>query len=413
MATTLENVTIRGKELPFIFEESRQLPIVSFHIIFKNRGHLADGNLSGLANISSSILNEGTKEDGTDFSEFLDEKAIQLSAHSENESFSISLDSLKENFPRGIELLEKLLKSPNLTEETLSRLRNKMIGSILQKKSNFDYVANRKLQETIFKNTPYETPKIGTEESLKKIELSDVEKFLKETLVFENAIPIIGGDLNISEAKEILKTVFENIPNGEKSQEFDEVKLIENRKDQKITEDTKQAYIYFASPLYLKHNSPEKYKMRIASFILGSSGFGSRLMEEIRVKRGFAYSVSSSFTANKSRSFFHGHLQTKIENLDEAKKVLSDLIGDFVKNGATANELDKAKKFILGSEPLRNETLSQRVWRSYNNFYNGFDLENHKLELEKIEKLSLEDLNNFIKEHSEILDFTFSILTQK
>jgi zinc protease len=413
MATTLETVTVRGKELPFIFEESNQLPIVSFHIVFNNRGHLADENLSGLSNISSSILNEGTKEDGTDFSEFLDEKAIQLSASSENESFSISLDSLKENFPRGIELLQKLLKSPNLTENTLERIKRKVLGSILQRKSNFDYIANLKLQEAIYGGTPYETPKTGTEETLSKISLSDVEKFLSETIVFENAIPIIGGDLNISEAKEVLRTVFEYIPNGKKSEDFESFQLSKERKDQTVFEDTKQAYIYFASPLNLEYNSSEKYKMRIASFILGSSGFGSRLMEEIRVKRGFAYSVSSSFTANKSRSFFHGHLQTKIENLEEAKKVLTDLIADFVKNGATADELEKAKKFVLGSEPLRNETLSQRVWRSYNSFYNGFDLDHHNSELQKIANLDLETLNKFIASHPEVLDFTFSIITKK
>jgi zinc protease len=411
MASSLQTITVKGKEIPFIFEESKQLPIVSLHLLFSNRGQIADGNLSGLSNLSSSILNEGTLEKGTGFSELLEEKAIQLSANSREETFYISLDSIKESFGRGTELLIELLNSPNLSKETLERVKRKIIGGILQRKSNFDFVANSKLQATIFKDTPFAVSKSGTEESLEKIELSDVENFLKETLTLSNVTPLIGGDLNLSEAKDILKNILENLEIGETPKLVDEVAFSKERKDQLIQKETKQAYIYFASPLNLKYNDEENYKMRVASFILGSSGFGSRLMEEVRVKRGYAYSVSSSFKTTKTKSIFHGHLQTKIENLEEAKKVVVELIADFVEKGATSEELESARKFILGSEPLRNETLSQRIWRTHNNYYKGFELDYHEKELEKIENLTLEELNSFIKKHAEILDFTFSILT--
>jgi predicted Zn-dependent peptidase len=157
----------------------------------------------------------------------------------------------------------------------------------------------------------------------------------------------------------------------------------------------------------------EYYKARVATFILGTGGFGSRLMEEIRVKRGLAYSAYSRAEVTKSHSHFSGYLQTKLESKDEAIKIVKDVIADFVKDGVTKDELEQAKKFILGSEPLRNETLSQRLSTAFQEYYNGFDLGHSKGELKLIEKLTLSDLNTFIKSHKEINQLSFSVVTKK
>ncbi len=135
-----------------------------------------------------------------------------------------------------------------------------------------------------------------------------------------------------------------------------------------IFKDTKQAYIYFGAPYFMEVNSTKRVYGKIASFILGSSGFGSRMMEEIRVKRGLAYSAYSRFIVNKTHSYFSGYLQTKLESADEAKKVVKELVKNFIQNGVTQEELESAKKFFLGSEPLRNETLSQKINRDFRNF---------------------------------------------
>jgi len=136
-------------------------------------------------------------------------------------------------------------------------------------------------------------------------------------------------------------------------------------------------------------------------------------MEEIRVKRGLAYSSYSRTSIGKSHSSFTGHLQTKNENLDDAKKIVKEEIARFVSNGATAEELAQAKRFLLGSEPLRNETLSQRLSRAFFEYYGGFELGHSKKQLEKIEKLSLDELNAFIKKHDEITKLSFSVVTKR
>jgi predicted Zn-dependent peptidase len=162
----------------------------------------------------------------------------------------------------------------------------------------------------------------------------------------------------------------------------------------------------------MAYDDKENYKAKVVSFILGGSGFGSRLMEEIRVKNGLAYSAYGYINIQKSHSYFTGYLQTKIENEQKAKDLVISTIKEFVKNGVTSEELEAAKNFLQGSEPLRVETFSQRLGRSFNLYYKGLEQDYPTKELELIQNLSVDELNNFIKKHTEINNLTFSIVTQ-
>jgi predicted Zn-dependent peptidase len=162
----------------------------------------------------------------------------------------------------------------------------------------------------------------------------------------------------------------------------------------------------------MKTDDEEYYKARVAIFVLGSSGFGSRLMEEIRVKKGLAYSAYGRVNVNRSNAYFSGYLQTKLESQNEAQKSVNEVIKTFVDKGVTQEELDQAKKFLLGSEPLRVETLSQRLSRTFLDYYKGAPLDNAQRELKKIEALELADLNDFIARHKEILNLSYAIVTQ-
>ena len=89
------------------------------------------------------------------------------------------------------------------------------------------------------------------------------------------------------------------------------------------------------------------------------------------------------------------------------------MVDTFVKEGITQKELDDTKKFLLGSEPLRTETLSQRLQRAYNDYYYDRPLGFSKAQLKKIESVTLDEVNTFIKAHTELSNITFSIVTKK
>jgi predicted Zn-dependent peptidase len=136
-------------------------------------------------------------------------------------------------------------------------------------------------------------------------------------------------------------------------------------------------------------------------------------MEEIRVKNGLAYSAYGQIKNNKSHANFTGYLQTKLDNTIKAKEMVSAIVKEFVKDGVTQEELDAAKNFLSGSEPLRTETFSQRLNRAFHLYYNGLPFEYPQQELDLIDKLSLEELNSFIKAHKEIENLSFSIVTKE
>lgn len=411
MSAQIEKLTIDNHEVPVLYEKSTLLPIISLQIVFENAGSIADGDLPGLTRLTSMMLNEGTKTMGSAaFADKLESKAIELKAGHGRETFVINLDSLKSEFNEGVDMLKLLLKDPNLTDETLGRVKTKLLGSLKRKENDFDYIASRKLYEQIFKKTPIEFASIGNEESVVKVELNDIKKFIKAKLVLDNAIVVIGGDLEANEAKVIAHDILSLLPRGKKADlPFYHATPAKDIVTKKATE---QAYVYFGAPFFAKTNDKDAFKAKVASFILGSSGFGSRLMEEIRVKRGLAYSAYARINMALSHSYFSGHLQTKLESREEAMKVVREEIDKFVDKGVTQKELDSAKKFLLGSEPLRTETLSQRLGRSFNDFYEGKPLNHSKEELIRIEAMTLDELNQYIHIHPEIKELTFSVVTK-
>ncbi len=410
MSATIKHIDIKGVQIPVIFEEQKALPILNLQLVFQNSGYIQDKNKSGLVNLSSKLLNEGTKELGaTKFAEKLEENAISLTTSNGFETFVIELSNLKEQSKKGIELLTALLKSPNYSQDTLNKLKTMQTGSLKRKENDFDYVSNNQLKSILFKGTSLENPASGTIESISNIELKDIENFITQTVCLENLIIVAGGDYELKEFEKLVKPFLETLNVGKKV-ELEKVNFTSKKEETILIKDTQQAYIYFGSSFNIDSKDEENYKAKVASFILGGSGFGSRLMEEIRVKRGLAYSAYGSISINKSHSYFNGYLQTKNETSDEAKKLVGEIIEDFVKNGVTQDELSAAKNFLTGSEPLRSETLSQRLSRAFTLYYRGLEPDYSKKELEKIQTLELTDLNNYIKSHSEINNLTFSIV---
>lgn len=406
----ISKISVSGVEVPIVFEKDTSLPIASLQLVVKNAGSMEDGAHEGIAKFLSSILGEGTKEiNSSAFAEELEFRAISLGAHAGVETLVFEVSALKEQFPYALDMLKKVVKNPNFSKESFDKVKLMTLGMLSNKESDFDYIANLNLQKLIFADTPFAHAYSGDVKSMKALKLKEVEAFYKDHMSLENVIIVAGGDIELEDIKKALLPILSEIKKG-KVKEIPYYDAQKNAKEVLIEKESEQAYIYFGAPFYMKSGDENAYKAKVASFILGESGFGSRLMEEIRVKRGLAYSSYSRTSIGKFHSSFTGHLQTKNENLDEAKKIVKEEIKRFVDSGVKPEELAQAKRFLLGSEPLRNETLSQRLSRAFFEYYGGFELGHSKKQLEKIEKLSLEELNSFIKSHDEITHLSFSVV---
>ena len=412
MATTIQYIETEDFKVPVIFEEDRRLPLVNMQFIFQNSGSITDTKKAGLAKFSAKILGEGTKELGSSaFAESLESKAIHISSHAGSETLVIELGCLKEEFGDGLEKLQALLSDPNISENAVKKVKTTTLGSLSSKQNDFDYVASNELKRLLFKDTPLASPSSGTLKSVESIELKDVKNFIEEHLVSSKLIIAIGGDIDIEAAKKEIQKIIASMPKGE-LKKLAHYEVNEKVQESILKKETEQAYVYFGSPYKIDYDSVDYYKAKVAIFILGTGGFGSRLMEEIRVKQGLAYSAYARLSVSKSSSYLTGYLQTKLDSLEVAQKSVKEVIAEFVKSGVTEDELEQTKKFLLGSEPLRAETMSQRLNRTFMEFYKGQELGHSQKELELIEKLTLKDLNEFIKSHKEILELSFAIVTK-
>ena len=271
-------------------------------------------------------------------------------------------------------------------------------------------MAERNLNKILFKDTPMAVPSLGDKQSIESITLEDVKEFLKRNLVLKRLIIIAGGDMQEEQLKAKIISVLSALPVGESKEKL-HFKASQNADFISVQKPTQQAFIYFGSP-FVVTDSHQNYIARVMSFILGGSGFGSRMMEEVRVKRGLAYSAYMKISVGGAVNYASGYLQTKLENKDKAIEVVKEVVNNFITQGVSEQELASAKAFLLGSEPLREESLSQRLNAKFINYFRDLPLDNNKKELELIKALTLEELNAYIKSHKEILQMSFSVVEQ-
>lgn len=396
---------VKGIKIPVINDFDKSLPIVQLKLVFKAAGKVAE-NIKGEAKMLSALLDEGTKSLGNiKFNEELERQAISLDISAGFETFSIEINCLKEQFDFACKALKSLLEEPNFKDEVLNKIKTQALGQIAIKKNDFDYQARLGLNSLLYPNTPLAYPSLGDEKSIKELSLNDLENFMKNNLNLENLFITFCGDYKFDDLN--LNELLSSLNLG-KTRSLPFYKTSTKKELVFKQMDTKQAYIYFGAPYNVKKE--DKYLASVSTFILGSSGFGSRLMEEIRVKRGLAYGVYARNSLGLSRKEISGFMQTKNESKDEAIAIIKNEFQKFVENGVNADELESARQFLLGSTPLSKETLFKRMNIAQSEFYEGLKLGEFDRRLKKIKELRLEDLNTFIKAHKEILDLSFFVI---
>ncbi|MCQ2854055.1 insulinase family protein [Helicobacter pylori] len=411
-ASALTHQEINQAKVPVIYEENHLLPMGFIHLAFRGGGSLSDKNQLGLAKLFAQVLNEGTKELGAvGFAQLLEQKAISLNVDTSTEDLQITLEFLKEYEDEAITRLKELLKSPNFTQNALEKVKTQMLAALLQKESDFDYLAKLTLKQELFANTLLANAALGTKESLQKIKLEDLKQQFSKVFELNKLVVVLGGDLKIDQTLKRLDNALNFLPQG-KAYEEPYFETSDKKSEKVLYKDTEQAFVYFGAPFKIKDLEQDLAKSKVMMFVLGG-GFGSRLMEKIRVQEGLAYSVYIRSNFSKVAHFASGYLQTKLSTQAKSVALVKKIIKEFIEKGMTQQELDDAKKFLLGSEPLRNETISSRLNTTYNYFYLGLPLNFNQTLLDQIQKMSLKEINDFIKAHTEINDLTFAIVSNK
>lgn len=391
----MQKINICNTDILYLKDNS--IPVGIFKMIFRYSGTISQKK-AGVAKLFAKLLSEGTKKDGLNFYKDLEVKAIDFSFQAGFETFVIEINSLKEHFNYALNKLNELINDINFSAKALEFIKNKTISQIKSLELEFDYVAKNGLNKLLYPNTFFSYP-LGSKSDINQVTISDLKEFLNSLGDFFIAV---GGDVNLDE--ELLTKLISNFKNVKKDKIF--LKASKDQKEEFIKKDTTQAYIYFGAPFDVSKD--EIYKANFSSFILGSSGFGSRIMQAIRVKEGLAYSAYVRNDFSLCKKYIYGYLQT--QNMQRAIELIKSEFLKFVKKGVIKQEFENSKNFIINSSPLLKETMFNRFQIFIDLYYNGFNFDEFDKRLEKIKKLSIGELNSFIKKHTEILSLSFYVV---
>jgi zinc protease len=231
----------------------------------------------------------------------------------------------------------------------IAREKARTIAGIREAETRPDAIAAKRFAAAMYPNHAYGAT--ATVESVERIGRDDLVAFHRDHYTAKRAVVAIIGDVTRVEAEAIAQRLTEALPHGKLDEGIPPITL-PARGTEKIAHPATQAHIHIGAPS-LARTDPDYYALLLGNYVLGGGGFVSRLMQEVREKRGYAYSVYSYFAPRKLEGPFEIGLQTKREQAGAAIKVVEEVLGDFLAKGPTEKELAAAKKNLVDGLALR------------------------------------------------------------
>lgn len=339
-----------------------ELPMLDLRLQF-DAGSARDGTKPGLAMLTAQNLDTGAAGLSEDqLAEQFESVGAQFSASASMDMTAISLRTITLEKPQqtALDLWLKVLTQPDFPQPAFERIQKLMLVALQGEKQDPESLANKAFYQALYGDHPYGQPANGTESSIPALKVADLKAFYQQYYVAKNGVLAMVGAVEREQAQALAEKIATALPTGAAAAPIPEVKPLTEAKTLKIPYPSAQAHILIGQ-IGNKRGDADFYTMYMGNQVLGGSGFASRLMKEVRTKRGLSYSVYSYFAPFAQLGVFELGLQTKLEQTDEALKVVRDTLQQFQREGATAEELEAAKKDITGGFPLRTANNSQIV----------------------------------------------------
>ncbi len=339
--------------------EERALPMVTLNLLIKAGSRYDPQGREGLANLTARLLTYGTSgRTALQISEEIDFIGAGLSTECGEELATVSLTVLRKDLDTGLNILADILTGSVFPPEEIDRQKQSVIASIRARDEEPGAIAETKFLAALFPRSPYGRPVEGTKEAVQRIERAELLQFYKQFYRPNRALLAVVGDVSDQEITEKLARVFRSWEKGAAAEEPVPSVSAGPANFIRIQKELTQANIIIGHE-GIPRNHPDYYAIQVMNYILGGGGFSSRLMDSVRNERGLAYSVYSSFGADKYVGTFEVTMQTKNESAEEAIRIAIEEIRRIREKGVGEEELQAAKDYLVGSFPLRFDTNSR------------------------------------------------------
>ena len=356
--TRIERVVTPGGIEAWLVRESA-VPIIALQFAVAGGGAQDPAGKPGTANLVADMLDEGAGElDSAAFHDRLDEKAIELHFRADLDHLRGGFRTLAEHRDAAFELFAKALNQPRFEVGDLDRVRQQVLAGIRRKSTNPNALAYETWWSTAFPNHPYGRTIDGTIASVTAMTPDDLRAFTRRTLTRDALKIAVVGDIDAATLAPLLDKAFAGLPaKGDRTpvaeatpQRMGEHKIVDL--------DVPQSVLVFGWP-GLKRADPDFIPAFVLNHILGGGTFSSHLFREVREKRGLAYSVYSYLMPLAHTGLVMGGVSTRNDRVAESLALIEAEIRQLAAAGPTAEELEKAKKYLIGSYALRFDTSSK------------------------------------------------------
>ncbi|MCB1908152.1 MAG: insulinase family protein [Rhodocyclaceae bacterium] len=362
--------TSQGARVYFVASDA--LPIVDLEVDFAAGSAFDPAGKVALSDLTRRLLDTGAGElDENEIANRLADVGAQLRGGVDEDRASVSLRTLSSDEERSAALavLNTVLHQPNFPEDVLAREKKRAVADLQESLTQPGAIATRRFTASIYGAHPYGA--VSTEESIRSIARDDVERFYRSHYTVGRASISIIGDVDRAQAEQIAEAIAAGLPHdGESADKIPPVAL-PDAAQVRVPHPSAQAHVLIGMP-GITREDPDYYPLLIGNYVLGGGGFVSRLMKEVREKRGFAYSVYSHFSPHKEAGPFQIGLQTKGSQVSEALDVVNKTVREFIAEGPTEEELAAARDYTINGFGLRLD--SNRKVLSYVSMIGFYEL---------------------------------------
>ena len=405
----IEQVTSEGGIQAWLVSEPA-IPFVAIQISFQGGTALDAEGKTGATNFMVGLLEEGTGNmDATAFRQASESLAAKFGFSANRDSVRISVQVLKSNMNEALALLRKAIMDPAFNETAISRVRAQIISGLESDLKDPQTIASNRLNAIAFAGHPYALPSNGTLETVEALTRSDLIDAHRAVLTKDHLVLSVVGDLTAAELAPMLETVFGGLP--EKGAELPQKIVFGASKGTTVVDfPSPQSQAIWAQPIDVDPDHPDFIPLFVMNHILGGGGFGSRLTDEVREKRGLTYGIYSYIAWLGATEYLGGSVASANATIGEAISVVKAEWKRMAEDGITELELEKAKKYLTGSYALRFDGNAKIARMMVGMQLDGFVPEYINVRNERINAVTVEDVARVARTHMQPDDLRFLIV---
>lgn len=352
-AVTVEEIKSPGGITAYLAQDHTN-PIIGMSFLIRGGSALDPDAKLGLSDMAAALLDEGAGGlDSFAFHSALEDRAISLSFGADRDAVRGALSTTTQASGSAFELLGLALTKPRFDQEAVERIRRQIQVGIKAKLESPGQIASRALTAALFPGHPYGRVEDGTEETVAAITTEDLKAWTKARLARDRLLVAVAGDITPQQLGVALDRIFGQLPASTGlSARLPEARVSTKAQEIRIDKDLPQSIIYIGQP-GIKRTDPDWYTAQVLDYTFGSGSFASRLMHEVREKRGLAYSAFSSLSPLDAGGIVVGGAGTRSDQVGASLAVLRDEWRKIHDGGITQEELNDAKQYLTGAWPLR------------------------------------------------------------